>query len=328
MANIWTARSAAQAIQWQSVAWNGTVFCAIANTGTDRVMTSTDGVSWDTRTPASDSDWRGIAWNGSVFCAVGVAPGFNTQPVIMTSSDGISWAPQTAPFALAASRSIALNDIAWNGSVFCAVGWSFNEGVFEETKCCTSADGAAWTERSITDFGANQSDTRIAWFAGGSKFIAVPNAGGTTIATSPDGSSWTPRTCQDLGSAGLSPPDVAGNSSVAVIVGLAGHAQSSTNGETWTSRTAAASNSWTAVEWNGTQFAAVSTSGSGNRVMVSSNGTSWTAESSAENNSWRSIVANSSGKWVAVASDGTNRVMTGENISALPFITNWLAQVP
>jgi hypothetical protein len=60
---------------------------------------------------------------------------------------------------------------------------------------------------------------------------------------------------------------------------------------TFTSRTSAADNSWLSICWSPelTLFVAVSSSGTGNRVMTSPNGTTWTIRSSASDNSWYSV---------------------------------------
>tara|TARA_R110000751_G_scaffold2080_1_gene11235 strand:- start:2262 stop:2720 length:459 start_codon:yes stop_codon:yes gene_type:complete len=84
----------------------------------------------------------------------------------------------------------------------------------------------------------------------------------------------------------------------------------SPDGTTWTIRTSAADNSWVGISWNGTVFAAVANSGTGNRVMTSPDGTTWTSRTSAADNEWRSIAWNGT-VFAAVAKTGTgNRVMT------------------
>ena len=88
--------------------------------------------------------------------------------------------------------------------------------------------------------------------------------------------------------------------------------------QTWTSRTSATDNAWTSVAWSKELglFAAVSATGSDNRVMTSPNGITWTSQTSASNNNWRGICwAAELGLFVAVAYDGGsgNRVMTSPN---------------
>jgi hypothetical protein len=62
-------------------------------------------------------------------------------------------------------------------------------------------------------------------------------------------------------------------------------------------------------------FVAVSTSGSGNRVMTSPDGITWTLRTSAADNQWNGVCwASDLGLFAAVASSGTgNRVMTSKS---------------
>ena len=72
--------------QYYSIAWNGTVFCAIDDQELDISATSPDGITWTPRTmPLADS-WIAIAWNGTKFCAV-----IQSSTTAATSPDGIIW---------------------------------------------------------------------------------------------------------------------------------------------------------------------------------------------------------------------------------------------
>ena len=86
------------------------------------------------------------------------------------------------------------------------------------------------------------------------------------------------------------------------------------DGVTWTARTSAADNSWFSVCWSPelSLFCAVSTSGTGNRVMTSPDGINWTARTSAADNSWLSVCWSPElSLFCAVALSGTgNQVMT------------------
>jgi hypothetical protein len=77
----------------------------------------------------------------------------------------------------------------------------------------------------------------------------------------------------------------------------------STNGETWTSRSAAENNGWKSVTYGNGLFVAVSADGT-NRVMTSTNGTTWTAKAAAVDSKWYGV-AYGNGLFVAVSSDGT-----------------------
>jgi hypothetical protein len=86
----------------------------------------------------------------------------------------------------------------------------------------------------------------------------------------------------------------------------------STNGETWTARSAAAESGWVSVAYGDGVFVAVAISGA-NRVMTSTNnGETWTARSASEANVWVSV-AYGNGLFVAVSLIGTNLVMTSTN---------------
>ena len=96
--------------------------------------------------------------------------------------------------------------------------------------------------------------------------------------------------------------------------GTGNRVMTSTNGNSWTSRTSASDNNWTSICWSYslTLFVAVSSSGTGNRVMSSSDGINWTSQTSASDNNWTSVCWSPElTLFVAVSSSGTgNRVMT------------------
>jgi hypothetical protein len=117
--------------------------------------------------------------------------------------------------------------------------------------------------------------------------------------------------------------DISGNLRLKNIVGSQGYTYNNTpvsfnlttpSSISWVSRTSAANNNWTSIAWSSTLglFIAVSSTGSGNRVMTSPDGTNWTTRSSAADNSWSSVM------WVpelstivAVSSTGSgNQIMT------------------
>ncbi len=81
-------------------------------------------------------------------------------------------------------------------------------------------------------------------------------------------------------------------------------------GDTWTSRTSAADNSWQSVTYGNGLFVAVASTGSGNRVMTSPDGITWTSRNAAADNLWYSVTYGN-GLFVATASSGSgDRVMT------------------
>jgi hypothetical protein len=81
----------------------------------------------------------------------------------------------------------------------------------------------------------------------------------------------------------------------------------STDGITWTLRTAAADNDWQSVAYGNGVWVAISSDGT-DQVMRSTDGLSWSAVLATEGNNWESV-AYGNGVWVAVSANGTTRVM-------------------
>ena len=97
---------------------------------------------------------------------------------------------------------------------------------------------------------------------------------------------------------------------IASLFSISAISQAAADGITWTSRTSAADNNWDSITYGNGLFVAVSTSGTGNRVMTSPDGITWTSRTSAADNFWLSVTYGN-GLFVAVSYSGTgNRVMT------------------
>ncbi len=70
---LWTAHTAAEANQWLNICWSPDLglFCAVSNSGTNRVMTSPDGSTWTAQAAAEANQWEGVCWSPDIgFCAV------------------------------------------------------------------------------------------------------------------------------------------------------------------------------------------------------------------------------------------------------------------
>lgn len=71
----WTARAVEGTNAWESVAWGAEagMFVGVSRNGTNRVMSSSDGLTWAVESSPS-ADWYGVAWASTVgFIAVGTA---------------------------------------------------------------------------------------------------------------------------------------------------------------------------------------------------------------------------------------------------------------
>lgn len=158
------------------------------------------GITWDTSTQLSTTTWgttgtnfiSGLASSSSVVCAVG----YNGR--CATSTDGLTWAYRTSLSGLSGWSTSANNSIAWNGSVFCATGYSTSSVI---GLCATSPDGITWTNRTgfntaatAGGVGSVQSTAKLIW--NGSVFLTVANVGDSENITSytlrsSDGITWT-----------------------------------------------------------------------------------------------------------------------------------------
>lgn len=81
----------------------------------------------------------------------------------------------------------------------------------------------------------------------------------------------------------------------------------------WILQLSAADNNWTGVAWNGSVFAAVASSGIGNRVMTSPDGINWTIQVSAANQFWFGIAALGSRFCAFSQNGGTSQFMTSDD---------------
>ena len=177
-------------ISGNCVAWNGEIWL-IGGLGGAQFYTSSDAITWtagntgftfiSTRGPSA------LAWNGALWVAVGngINPDTGTTGgnTVLNSIDGKAWAgPQGSVFGGGVG-----GDVAWNGSLWVAVG----DGRFGASDIITSIDGKTWTNTSV-NASNNIALTSIIWT--GSLWIAT---GGNNLSspdrvyTSPDGIAWT-----------------------------------------------------------------------------------------------------------------------------------------
>ncbi len=299
--SAWTAHSAAQANSWSSVAYESELLVAVAENGTNRVMTSSDGSNWTARSAAGDNDsWSSITYGEGIFVAV--STGGSDDP-IMTSPDGITWT----------ARSVATDqiwsEVTYGSGKFVAVGCGgYDNGCGTNASVMSSDDGITWSAQAVS--GNWQSVTY-----GNGLFVAV-GSGNTRVITSPDGTTWTPRSA--AGDNDWWTSVTYGNGLFVAVGSGSDRVMTSPDGINWTARSAAGDNdSWASVVYASDLFVAV---GSGSDyVMTSPDGNNWTVRTAAEANQWSSITYASdlyeTGTLVAVANSGTNRVMTAPGSS-------------
>jgi hypothetical protein len=161
---------------WNSICWNGSIFCAVARSGAttnQQVMTSSNGRVWQNATSGvPDSSWVSVCWGNTMFCAVANS---GTQRV-MTSLDGLTWTGRVSN-----PSDSNWTSITWGNNLFCAVA---NSGTL---RVMISYDGITWT--GIASDPPSNNWTSVTW--GNNIFCAVANNSTSSVMTSRDGIIWT-----------------------------------------------------------------------------------------------------------------------------------------
>jgi hypothetical protein len=307
----WNSREAKENNKWRSVTFGDGVFVAVANgDNTNRIMTSTDGISWPFSF-AANFDWQSVTYGDGVFVALNTPAGGNR--VVRSTNRGASFS--VALLGLSGTWQ----SVTYGNGVFVAVSSTSAGGTNQQVMRSTNG-GVAWTLHESR----NNAWRSVTY--GNGVFVAVSSSGtGDQVMTSTDGQSWATRTTPTFGS------PLAGNSwqsvtygtvngvGTFVAVGASGAVMTSIdNGTTWISQTAAANNNWQSVTYGDGLFVAVSDNTLGNRsnrVMTSTNGTTWVAREASADNAWQSVTYGN-GRFVAVSNNSvglvTNRVMTSD----------------
>ena len=279
---------------WESIAWNGSVFCAVSSNDDGRISaTSTDGITWTQTTMPVYCTLSSIAWNGSVFCTVGK----NTVDAFI-SSDGITWTQSTLPnaaewslitsngqsFVVVANNNsivaVSSDGITWSlstlpiSSNWGSLVWNDQDRVFclfdHNDRKYISSNGITWSEQNGLING-----TVLQW--NGQLFCTIKSS---TSATSPDGIVWT-----------------LGNLPV--------------------------SNTWTSMAWDGSSFCAVS---NGIIAVTSSDGLNWTTRTLPHSAEW--TITSNGFSFIAVAKNTTYSIISSDGGQTwdeytLPVTAQW-----
>jgi len=281
VATEWTLQSPPESHPWSAVAYGNGRFVAVTYTGTNRVMTSEDGVVWKAY-PAPAYAWSGVTYGNGQFVAI-------SSTGSMTSSDGINWT-----YHAWSGISCDTRGIGYGNGLYIAVGEN-------DDRIVTSPDGVNWTARTG---GFNMMSATY----GNGAYVAVGTS--NNIQYSTDGINW----------AGVSPGGSNRWRSVCYGNGLfvavssysSNRVATSPDGINWTLRTSSGEgNQWYAVTYGDGLFVALARYGT-NKVMTSPDGINWTGIS-ADTERWTGITYGN-GVFVGVADDGTYRVMTSGEI--------------
>lgn len=300
---------------WYSLAYGNGRWTAVAASGTNRMMTSADGVAWTTSGLTYngaaggpvDGDWRTVRYANNMW----LAAGYNGR--IITSTDGLAWS-DTGITGLLGSEN--LNSLAYKTGRWVAVG---NSSVI-----VTSTDGLSWSSAGVTGASSSVILRSVTWGSAYGRFVAVGD--NSTVIYSSDGLTWTNANVTGV-TAGLSLTSIASgqasNGNFRFVItspsNTTGSIFSSTNGESWSVGTAnsscTSSQRWNSVAFGNGRWVAVRGAG-GNCDSISSIlgiHTSW-EQTSGGALSWWNPVAYGNGRWVTL---GNNAAMS----AAEPYLT-------
>jgi hypothetical protein len=309
----------------KGIAWNGLLWAAAGGTN-NTFATSPNGTTWTPRTTTLTSG-SSIVWTGKRFVAgtnatttatsaFSVIVGGGTSRIVY-STNGISWSAATnASTFFGTGRGFG---IAWNGSIWVAVGGAGTYGV--DGTVYYSSDGINWT---LSTSGSSLSKNLIyfvawgggVWVAGGSGLQTDNNR----VIYSSDGINWSASTSGNTIFTTMY--DAVWNGTYFVGVGQGpsnNHTAYSYDGNTWVSSTSLSSILVSAlgVAFNGTIYITVGVSTNpAPRAAYSYDGITWypaanmTALTGGGN---LYSVATNGQRFVAVMRDGTNRVIYSDD---------------
>jgi len=278
--NTWTENPAAEENTWESVAYGNSTYVAVASTGTNRVMTSSDGITWTAHAAAEDNNWQHVAYGNGMFVAIAL----NGTNRIMTSPDGATWTARAAP------QQNAWRGLSFQNNQFIAMAYSGTN------RMMTSPDGITWTLQNVSS-----SYEDIVYQDG--QYVAVGSFG--AIATSPDLATWTTRTAPQAGNW----RSIAYGNGVYVAtassqVSYPAQMMTSTDGITWTHPTVPSGRQWRAITFANGTF--VVTSGNmGESIITSTDGQTWAPQMSPNSGTYKGLVFGND-KFVAVSTNGIN----------------------
>ena len=158
----WSAVAAAEQNSWYFVAYGNGVWIAVASSGTNRVMRSTNnGVTWSAIAAAEQNLWYSVAYGNGVWIAVALA-GTN---IMRSTNNGVTWS------AVAAAEPNFWQSVAYGNGVWIAVASTGTNRVMRSTN-----DGVTWSGIAAAEQNLWQS---VAY--GNGVWIAVATSGTNRI---------------------------------------------------------------------------------------------------------------------------------------------------
>lgn len=139
----WALCTSPISISWRQIIWaaelNGGTLVAIGASGSQRVITSTDGVTFIARSP-NPINWFAIAWSPLLGKLVAVAQA--TTLSISTSNDGVTW---SSPFS--GPEATLPGSIIWSPTLAMFIVGIAGNALFNGHNVWTSIDGTTFVAR-------------------------------------------------------------------------------------------------------------------------------------------------------------------------------------
>jgi hypothetical protein len=155
-------------------------------TQSDKIATSSDGISWTGGTLPSSQFWMSCATNGLTFVVAG------NSPVVYTTTNFTSFNTYTQT-----EGNFPASVVAHNGTVFSVFSSTDFEVHGYRNSALVSTDGITWTKTTMNT--ANlPSFPRSMCVNNGAFYVVGNGTNGFSSATSSDGSTWTAGTPFDL----------------------------------------------------------------------------------------------------------------------------------
>ncbi len=173
-ATVWNYAATMPANNWSDIHYANGMFVAVASSGSNRVATSTDGITWTAHVSAGEtSAWQKVSYANGLWVAV--ADGGTVR--CMTSTNGVDWTPQTLPA------------YSWKGVQYGGDRWiAVNSNGGAANQIYSSLDGVTWGAVS-TPVGASLGSVAY----GNSLWIAL-GLNSDTYLKSANGITWTSHT--------------------------------------------------------------------------------------------------------------------------------------
>jgi len=272
------------------------LFAAVTGSSsvTNKVATSSDGITWQVRTATEAVYWNDVCWSSELGMFVVVGSGGTSPYRVMTSPIGSIWTYHEV--------EAACSSICWSPELglFVAV------AVGGTNALMTSPDGINWTYHPYSEFGT--SFYSICWCPGLGVFVA---SGVNKVFLSQDGDNWTLHDFSSYWEGSAAFFATCWSPELGLFVGISNGSTAykiitTTNGVDWTVSDQPENNKWKSVCWSSElgMFVAIPGAASAHHIMTSIDGSDWSLFSPfAESNAFRDICWSSErGVFIAIGS--------------------------